>query len=269
MAIITISRGSYSKGKEIAEQVAARLGYECVAREALLEASEQFNIPETKLVRAVHDSPSIFDRFTHGREKYVAYIQAALLHRVQKGNVVYHGLAGHLLLRGISEVLKVRITADLKDRIAVVMARDHVDEKTARQILKHDDEQRSKWSHYLYGIDTADPNLYDLMIHVNKITTNGAVDIICRTDELDSFQPSPQSLKAMADLVLACDVKSRLIAVKPDVEVHADDGIVKIGMAVQAAREDALVREIKNMAQAVPGVKEVHVETSVSSFLED
>ena len=129
MAIVTISRGSYSKGKEIAEKVADRLGYECVAREALLEASEHFDIPETKLVRAVHDAPSILDRFAHGKEKYVAYIQAALTRHVQKGNVVYHGLAGHFLLQGISHVLKVRISAATVDRVHVVMERDNVSKK--------------------------------------------------------------------------------------------------------------------------------------------
>ncbi|MEJ2224653.1 MAG: cytidylate kinase family protein, partial [Syntrophobacterales bacterium] len=75
MAIITISRGSYSRGKEVAEKVAARLGYECISRDVLLEASEQFHIPEIKLVRAIHDAPSILERFTHGKERYVSYIK--------------------------------------------------------------------------------------------------------------------------------------------------------------------------------------------------
>ena len=44
MAIITISRGSYSKGKEVAERVAQTLGYDCISREILLEASEHFNV---------------------------------------------------------------------------------------------------------------------------------------------------------------------------------------------------------------------------------
>ena len=100
MSIITISRGSYSRGKEVAEKVAAALGYECISREILLEASEQFNIPEIKLVRAIHDAPSILERFTYGKEKYVAYLKAALMKHVQKDNVVYHGLAGHYLPPG-------------------------------------------------------------------------------------------------------------------------------------------------------------------------
>ena len=55
MSIITISRGSYSRGKEVAEKLARTLGYECLSRDILLEASERYNIPEIKLIRAIHD----------------------------------------------------------------------------------------------------------------------------------------------------------------------------------------------------------------------
>jgi hypothetical protein len=113
MPIITISRGSYSRGKEVAEKLAQKLGYKCISRDILLEASEQFNIPEIKLIRAIHDAPSVLERFTHGKERYVAYIRSTLLKHVQKDNVVYHGLAGHYFLLGISHVIKVRIMADL------------------------------------------------------------------------------------------------------------------------------------------------------------
>ena len=48
MSIITISRGSYSKGKEVAEKVAKKLNYTCIARDAIIEASKEFNIPRNK-----------------------------------------------------------------------------------------------------------------------------------------------------------------------------------------------------------------------------
>ncbi len=265
MAIITISRGSYSRGKEIAEKVAERLGYECVAREALLEASEHFNIPEAKLTRAVHDAPSILDHFAHGKEKYVTYIQAALTRHVQKDNVVYHGLAGHFLLQEISHVLKVRITAATKDRVQVVMERDSAGEKEALHILQQDDEQRRRWSHYLYGIDTTDPSLYDLMLCIEKISVDGAVDIICSAVGAQSFQTTAQSQKAMDDLVLACEVKGHLIEMKPDVVVEADSGVILVKTAAPMPRQDAVNREIRNIVQSVPGVREVHVEMSMVS----
>src|SRR4030067_2914302 len=102
MGCITISRGAYSYGKEIAEKVADRLGYECVGRDALLEASETFNIPEIKLLEAIRDAPSVLGRFTHGKARYISYIQPALLNKMQKENIVYHGLAGHFLLQNLS-----------------------------------------------------------------------------------------------------------------------------------------------------------------------
>ena len=46
MAVITISRGSFSYGQEIAEKTAKMLGYECVSREILLEAAHLFNVSE-------------------------------------------------------------------------------------------------------------------------------------------------------------------------------------------------------------------------------
>ena len=81
MGVITISRGSYSHGKSIAEKVARKLGYECVSREILLDASREFNIPEFKLTNALEESPSIIDRIIlYRKDKYIAFIQAALIY---------------------------------------------------------------------------------------------------------------------------------------------------------------------------------------------
>jgi len=62
MPIITISRGSYSKGKAVAEKAAQSLGYECISRDIILEASKEFDVPEIKLIRAIHDAPGVLDR---------------------------------------------------------------------------------------------------------------------------------------------------------------------------------------------------------------
>ncbi len=136
MSVITISRGSYSHGKEVAEKVARKLGYECLGREVLLEASAHFNIPEMKLFQAIRNAPSILDRFLYGKEKYVAYIQAALLNHFKKDDVVYHGMAGHFFVRGVPHVLKVRIIADLEDRGKIVMERDNVSRTDALRSIK-------------------------------------------------------------------------------------------------------------------------------------
>jgi cytidylate kinase len=259
MPVITISRGSYSWGKEVAEKVAQKLGYDCVGRDVLLEASQEFNIPEIKLVRAFHDAPSVFDRFTYSQERYVAYIQTAILKHLREDNVVYHGLAGHFFVRDIAHVLKVRIIADLEDRVKLVMERDGVSSKEALRFIRKIDEQRRKWSRKLYGIDTWDPGLYDLVLHLQKISTDDTVDIIAYTIGLERFQTTHESQRAMDDLAISAEVKASLIHLKPDIEVSAKNGTVYVDTISDESREAKLTQEIQEIARGVPGVDSVRI----------
>jgi cytidylate kinase len=267
MAIITISRGSYSKGKEIAERVAEKMGYECVSRDILLEASEHFHIPEIKLVRALHDAPSILDRFSFGKERYVAFIEEAFLEHVQKDNVVYHGLAGHFFPKGVGHNLKVRIVADIEDRIKLEMEREGITEDKARNILKKDDYERRRWSMALYGIDTTDPSLYDLCIHIHKITVGDAVDIICHTAKLPHFATTEDSQRIMDDLVLASKVNVAIIDEWPKARVKAHDGAIYVYTEAPLEQEILIQDNITKVAKTVSGVKKVSVSVTPSGFV--
>jgi cytidylate kinase len=203
MAIITISRGSYFRGREVAENLAAKLGYECISREILLEASQEFDIPEIKLVRAIQDAPKILERLTHEKEKYVAYIRAALIRHVQRDNVVYHGLFGNFFLQGIPHVLKVRIVGDLEARVADEVEREGIPADKAREIILRDDEERRKWAHHLYGADTWDATFYDMVLHLKSITVDDAVSLIMHALQFPGFQTTPESQQAIDNLVEA------------------------------------------------------------------
>ena len=259
MAIVTISRGSYSKGKEIAEKVAQGLGYPCVAREILLEASETFNIPEIKLVRALHDAPSVLQRFSYGKERYLAYIQAAFLEHIHPDKVVYHGLAGPFLLRGVSHVLKVRIISDLEDRVRLEMEREKIGRDEALHVLKKDDDERRKWSLALYGVDTADPSLYDLVLHIRRITVDDAVDTIVRLAQADHFGMTGESEQAMTDLLTAARVRVKLVDIQPNVKVSSQGGVVYIEAQAPESQEAKLHGQLEKLALQAPGVTEARV----------
>ena len=265
MAIITISRGSYSKGKEVAEKVAERLGYACISRDLLVEASEHFNIPEIKLVRALHDAPSILERFTYGKENYLAYIEAAFLRHAQKDNMIYHGLAGHFFLKGVQHVLKVRVLADIEDRIRLETEREKIGKDEARYILEKDDHERRQWSLKLFGIDTWDPRLYDLVLHIRRLTVDDAVSIICHTVDLPHFKTTTESQKVLDDLALAAEVKTKLVPTYSNVKVTAHEGVVYIDTAWTMQSAPQLADEIEAVAKKVDGVKEVKVHVSLRS----
>ncbi len=248
MPIITISRGSYSHGREVAEKLCARLGYECVSREVILKASRHFNIPEIKLIRAIHDAPSILDRFVHGRERYVAYFREALLHYLLKDNVVYHGLAGHFFVTGLPHALKVRIIADLEDRVRVEKSRlCTASDEEAIKLLERDDEQRRGWSRQLYGMDTADPGLYDLVIHIKRMSTDDAVEVIAEAAKQPCFQSTPESIEAMRTLFLAAQVEACLVETIPTAKVSVEEGEIVVRTTGPLADEEHLIAKVEEV----------------------
>lgn len=281
MPIVTISRESYTQAKEVAEQAAERLGFACVSREVLLEASEEFDVPEIKLLQAIRDAPFFLDRFTYGKERYTAYMQVALLQHLQRDNVVYHGLAGHYLVKGVSHALKVRIVGNLEDRVKVVMGRAEVFRQAATAmegihiaglshrapprpvsreealgILKQIDEARRKWGLHLYGVDTRDPSLYDLVIHINRVSVDGAADLICRAAGLEELRATEESQQAIDDLLLAARVKAHLVESEPRIVVTAQKGVVQASLEGGSPKKAEAIRETVSQ---LPGVEKVDV----------
>ncbi len=224
MPVITISRGSYSHGREVAEKLAAKLGYGCLSREIILEASKLFNIPEMTLVRAVHDAPTAFDRFSNGKQRYVSYFREAILNILQSDRIVYHGLAGHYFVSGVSHVLKVRILADMEDRIAEEMRCKFLSAQDAKRALVKDDEARLRWGYYLFGVDTTDSLLYDLVLNVSAVGLDEAVEILAIAATLPSLQTTAQSRKAMRLCHLAARLQNLLMDEIPSIEVSALNG---------------------------------------------
>jgi len=257
MGIITISRGSYSKGKEIAEKLADKLGYKCISREILLRASKDFNVPEVKLIQAIQDAPSFLDRLKNGKKKYIAFIRKAFLENIQNDNVIYHGLAGQFFTQGLPNILKVRITADFNFRVNVVVNRENVSEERARQMLIKIDEERTKWSMFLYGIDAHSPELYDIILHIDTISVDDAVDILYSYAQRSCFQTTNESKKKLKDMLIAARAYSVIVKKFPDANVKCKDGKVLISVESSLSVEKVLAKKFSKQLKDIEGVEEV------------
>ena len=260
MAVITISRGSYSRGKEIAEKVAQKLGYECISRDLLLEVSKEHNIPELKLEHAIHDAPGMLERLNRKEEKYIAYIKSALLEHLKADSVVYHGLAGHFFVKDVPHALKVRVLSDMEDRVQLEMERKNIDAEEARSMLEKDDEERRKWSRRLYGIDTADPSLYDLVVHIKQLTVDDAVDLICDTVSKEHFKTTPESQRQIEDLALSAAINKALIDVGPDISVCVDNQTAYIDTEAAICAEESFVKEIREVVETFEGISDIKID---------
>jgi len=273
MAVISFSRGSFSHGKEIAECVAAKLGYECISQEILLEASQFSHASEDKLFHSLHDAPGLLDRITHARERFIDGFKAALLEHLAKDRVVYHGLAGAVLLGDVPRILKVRVIAGIEERVKLVQRRLKLSRKKALDRIAYEDRNRAEWYRAIYQKDMNDPFLYDLVLHIGRLTIDDACDIVVQAASRRSFTTTAKSQAALKDLALANHIEVVLEGVCK-AAVTVKDGIVHIRVSgprlktdsvasstvkhqVQDQIQEDLYDQISALVADIPGVKDI------------
>jgi len=133
-----------------------------------------------------------------------------LAERAQKGPFVYHGLAGHFLMRGIPQILKVGIVAPLKQRAETFMKRKNVGFAEAVRSIERWDEMRRKWVRFLYRVDWLDPSLYDMVINIGSIGVQSACDLVIFTMDREEFKELPERQGMIDEFALAAKVQLQL-----------------------------------------------------------
>ncbi len=136
MQITTISRGSFEKGKELAEALASNLGHLCISREELVEAAIKDGIPVGKMETAIVKPRRFNDRLLLIKEHYQAFATSYLCERALQSNIVYHGRAGHLLFPGIRHILRVKVIENIEQQIHSIMTRMNISWEKANQIYR-------------------------------------------------------------------------------------------------------------------------------------
>ena len=204
MSIIAISRCSYTHGKDVAEAVAKTLDFTCISREELLDAPQEFNMHGLDLAREL---PIFLEQNIFNKYRYISYIRSALLRHLSKDNIVYHGFCENVFLKDIDHVLKVQITADLEDRVKLVMERNGLSRSETLLLLKTLDDARKNWCQKLYKNDLSSMGQYDISFNISKFPRDRAVNIICKAMQLKRFQTTPESSKTTNELFINSETK--------------------------------------------------------------
>ena len=261
MSIIAISRGTFSGGEALAKGVAERLGYGCVSREVIHEAAERYGFAVEELVAAMEKRPPLWERLAGKRTAYLICMRAALCDRAQKGQFVYHGYLGHLLLPGIAHVLRVRVIADMEFRIQAAMQQQQLARKDAIAYIEKVDKERRQWTKILFDVAWDDPHLYDVVLNLGRMSLAAACETVVHVAAQPEFTPTVASLKAMRDLALSSQVAAACArdprTRRANLEVAADDGIVTVTGTTQSP---VVIEAVPLVARQVGGVKDIKVE---------
>lgn len=266
MAIITISRGTFSGGQDLAKSVAEELGYRCISREVITEAANHYGANEEKLYRALMDKPGFLERSSIERNRYIALIQAELCREVKDDNVVYHGHAGHLLLRGVPHLIRVRVIANMDVRIGAAMRRHDFNTRQAFDYIHKVDDERAKWTKFLYHIDWKDPLLYDFVINLDQFNISDACQVVCAFTKLSAFKTTKESQRVMDNLTASTHIKASIYSdssiATAQVEVEADNGIIALSGTVGTPEE---LNRINEIVRNIPNIREIKSTISLQT----
>jgi cytidylate kinase len=261
VSVITISRGTFSGGKMLAECLSRTLGFRCIDRDVIVESAASRGVSQDELLDALSKPPTLLERLQHKKYLYLALIQAALTEEVRTGKAVYHGNAGHLLLKGGPHVLRVRIIAPMEFRISLASERMKLSRNEAIEYIQKMDQDRRKWTHYLYGVDWGDPALYDIVLnleYMNIPESCGAVSALVRER---CFEFTPEDQAAMDDLALASHVRAELALNQAtahlEVEVESRHGALTIRGKIPAIED---LEQVRRVAEQVPGVQSLNLD---------
>lgn len=268
MSIITISRGTKSGGLELADCLAKRLGYKQLSREQIIaESAKKYNFMEKFLSEKLEKAPSLWQKFTNEHKRYMVFIRCALLQCIKEDNLIYHGYAGQMLLKGLPHVLKLRITAPLSYRIKSVKAEFNFSDEQAIAYIAKVDQQRKRWVKMLYNEEWYDPSLYDMCLNLQNMSIETICNMVAVAVEQQEFKTSDTARIILENMSLECEVRAAMqsddtIWGSHDVTVSAYDGIVTLrGSVKNGELRDLIVETV----QKVKGVKKCDSEINLLS----
>jgi len=179
MPVISIFSGMYCKANDVVQKTIEKTGYRLVTdRNIATEASKMSGMPENKIMKAFSGKTSVFNRFTHEKERLIAQLRLALAGMLSEENMIISGFSGLLIPRDITHTLQVCIIADVKSRTAEAMKSKSVSEKEAIGIIEKNDAENFSWVNMLFKASAPwDASLYDIVIPTNKVDANKAAEL--------------------------------------------------------------------------------------------
>ena len=255
MSTITLFSGSYCNDQEISQLLVDHTGYRLIRDEEVVSAAGAISgLAGGKIARAFSGKPSVFNSFTHEKERSIAYLKLVLAELLSSDNLVIAGFVSILIPKKISHVLRVCLIADLKFRIAAAQHQG-VPAKEADKIIRKQDEDAAAWVNAVAHVsDPWTAALYDIVIPVDKTSPADSQGLILRHFGREVVRTTEKSRQAVRDFLLASKVEVALAKEGHQIEVEAENAAVTLTINKHVLMLSRLEEELKSIAGKVPGV---------------
>lgn len=271
MTTVSTFSGIFCRETPVVERIIAETGYEKVSDTHIVgEASRLSGISQQKIERAFSAKTSVFNKFTHERERSIAYMKLALASVLSDKNLVVMGFISHLIPESVTHVLRTCLIAGMPFRIQTAVREQDMSENDAGVFIRKSDEDAAAWVHTLMDVtDPWDASLYDMVLPMDKMGMDDVVERIQTTIQKAVVKDTDLSRRAVADFLLAADVEVNLANEGHHVGVKCNDGQITLTINKHVLMLNRLEEELVKIAGQVPGVKTVKAQVGKDFYQAD
>ena len=259
MAVIAISRELASYGEETAQELSKINGYKIVDKEHIEAALSAMGIDVEKQARYDEKNPGFWASLSQQRDEYLHFLTQTVYDTALENNCIIIGRGAHIILRGIQNLISIRIGASKTVRIERVSTAQNIDSRHALQIIESSDHDRAGFHKYFFSVDWYNPSEYDMTLTTDRF------DPIHAASAIDAFRVSfitedreKEAQAKLRDLLLGAKIVTE-ITYNRKIPIHFLEAAVERGVVVLhgVANSRATVESAVAAANLVPGVKQI------------
>jgi two-component system response regulator CpxR len=258
MSIITVFTGKYCNEELAIKEILEKTGYKYLTdSDIAAKAGRLSDLPESKILKAFSAKVSVFNQFTHEKERSIAYLKLAVAETIIEDNLLINGFTSLLIPAGIAHVLKVCLISDMKYRLSIAGS-SGMSENEALKMLHKSDEDRMSWTRSILEKDDPwDVSIYDMVLPTDKMNSKEIADLVKNTLDKDVLKTSADGKKAIQDFILAARVETELIKAGHYIIAESNDGAVTLTINKNVLLLKRLEEELQSLAIKIPGVQSV------------
>ena len=271
MPLIIIFSGAYCKSSSIVEKLQQKTGAHLITdNDLIFRAASLANMAVAKIERALSARTSVFNQFTHEKERASAFFKVAAAEAIADDRLILEGFGGQLIPWRVTHCLRVCLIAEMKFRTTEAMATAGVTEKEAIKMIHSRDEDAAAWSLKYHGSnDPWNSAHHDIVLPTDKISVEEASAVILENASKKVLQPTPASRQAVADFLLAARVDAALSVQGHQVDVQASEGMVTLTINKHVLLLNRLSDELKEVVLQVEGVSGVETRVGRGYYQSD
>ena len=185
VTVVTVSREPGSGGRIVAQNLAARLGFEVFHQEILHEMAKRAEVSNQLLATLDERGLSILEDWISSLiddrhlwpDQYLRHLMNVIGTIGKHGRAVVVGRGANFVLPP-EQRFRVRITAPQGLRIKNVASNFNLSLDEAKRRVIRTESNRKAFIRKYFNADIADPTNYDLVINTATLTIDNAVDVI-------------------------------------------------------------------------------------------